>query len=260
MHNVKPVSNRPLTGIFKALAYLYLILHAFFTFSRQLITKKLTIGNYLIFHWRLIQLLKVLWHNKPILINGKIRYELYIPSFPSKAFYYAINKFNPQNKNPGPLTVVFSMTKACSYKCPYCYQKNDNGAEVDINLLKDVARQMQDLGVALFDIEGGEPLIRFERLIELLEVFDDRSEIWVNTTGHTLTPEKAHKMKKAGVYGVFVSIHYADQKKHDQFTGFSGAYEIAIKAIKIFKDAGIAVAINFCPNADSVKNDGVEKL
>ena len=249
-----------LLGIKKVFAYLYLIVRAFFHYSLKLITFKMNPYHFIYMLVRLIYLLKILWPNKPVWINGKIRYQLYIPSFPSKAFYHALNKFSPQNKNPVPITVVFSMTKACSYNCPYCYQKTDRGSEVKIEILKAAAREMQEMGVTLFDIEGGEPMIRFERLLDLLSVFDERSEVWVNTTGHTLTDEKAKQMKDAGVYGVFVSIHNADKKLHDEFVGFEGAFEIAKEAVKIFKRNGIIVAINYCPSLESVKSDGVEKM
>jgi hypothetical protein len=47
------------------------------------------------------------------------------------------------------------MTKACAYRCPHCYQRMDDGKEVEIEHLKQVVREMQDMGVCTFDIEGG---------------------------------------------------------------------------------------------------------
>ena len=116
---------------------------------------------------RALRLLLAFRHDKPMRTHQGWKLNLYVPAYPSAAFFHTIEAkllFRP----PGPTTVVYSMTKACRYKCPHCYQRNDKGADVDEDLLLATARRLQDMGVALFDIEGGEPFIRFDRLLALV--------------------------------------------------------------------------------------------
>lgn len=258
--NYKPTSNKLIPDSKKIFVYAYMFIYIWVKFSFELLTGRRTPLSYFKHLLNLITVVKVVYANKVVKVNGKYKFQLYLPAFPSKAFFHAIKKYDPTVKEPGPITVVFSMTKACPYHCPYCYQKNDKGADLNIDLLKQTAKEMQDIGVSMFDIEGGEPLVKFDRLIDLMGAFDDRAELWVNTTGYKLTEEQAKKLKDAGLYGVMISIHYPDAKKFDEFTGVEGSYEYAKNAIKIFQKYGIVTAINFCPTAEVIKTGGVEKL
>ncbi len=246
--------------LFKPLVYAYMITYLFIKYTTDLATFKMGPIHYIIFLKRLLIALRGFYSNKVIKVNGGYRFQLYLPTFPSPSFFHALKKFDPANKDPGPITVVFSMTKACSYKCPHCYQRNDKGPDLEINLLKKVASQMQDLGVAMFDIEGGEPLLRFDRLLDLLRSFDERAELWVNTTGEGLTVERAKELKAAGLYGVMISLHTPDAQSYDQFTGVPGSFETAQKAFEIFYQEGIVTAINCCPNAEMIRTGSLEKI
>ena len=260
MKKINPVKQKAMTGILKPLVYAYIVCYVFVYYSIKVLTLKMGFGRFFRILLRLIRLVKALYPNKVMRINGKYKIQLYLPAFPSRPFWHSLEKFDPVTKEPGPITVVFSMTKACTYKCPHCYQKEDNGPDVSIELLKKTAQEMQDIGVSMFDIEGGEPLIRFERLMDLLSAYDERAELWVNTTGYTLTEEKAKRLKEAGLYGVMISVHTPDNVEYDKFTGVDGSFESAKKAAKIFQKYGIVTAINFCPTADVIRAGGVEKL
>ena len=168
-----------LTGNPKGLFYVTMMIHVFCRYALQVISGKLSLIAFCRLIYRLLLLLKVMVRNKVVKIGSLYKLELYLPAYPSPAFWETINKF--LRSDPGPATVVFSMTKACGYKCPHCYQRNDTGKDIDAELLKKVARDMQEIGVTMFDIEGGEPLLKFDRLLDLLSAFDGNREIWVNS-------------------------------------------------------------------------------
>ena len=252
--------SRPqfLIGPAKLLFYMRMVIHVFFHYLARVLSGKIGPTDFVRLLMRLILFLNAVRHNKVVVVDGKYKVQLYLPAYPTPAFWESIEKF--VRPDPGPLTVVFSMTKACAYKCPHCYQRNDTGADMSVELLQKTARQMQDIGVTMFDIEGGEPLLMFDKLIELLKAFDNKRETWVNTTGHTLTPEKVRKLKEAGLFGVMISLHSLDEKEYEKFTGFPGSFEIAHDAVKQFVEAGIMVAINCCPSAEMVADGTVERI
>ncbi|MBF0410011.1 MAG: radical SAM protein [Candidatus Riflebacteria bacterium] len=252
--------NRPvfLTGMKKFVFYHVLVVHVVCRYLLRVLQMKLSVAEFVRLIFRLVLFLKVLIKNKVVKIGDVYKLQLYLPAYPTPAFWESIEKFI--RPDPGPLTVVFSITKACGYKCPHCYQRNDSGADLDMEVLKKSARQMSDVGVTMFDIEGGEPLLKFDRLVELLESFDGKRELWVNTTGHLLTPEKAKKLKQAGVFGVMISLHTPDEKDYNEFTGMQDAFQIARNAAKMFNDVGITVVLNSCPSDELFENNGVERI
>lgn len=225
-----------------------------------LLGRQSSFKQYLIFVKRIILLSKVLSYNKAVYVNDVYKIHLYLPGFPSKAFYKAIDKFLILSEETIPTTVVFSMTKACGYNCTHCYQKNDGGEDLPTDKLIKVAQDIQNVGVSMFDIEGGEPLLKFDRLLKLIQSLDEKNEIWINTTGHTLTYEKALKLKQANLFGVMVSIHHWLPEEHDKFVGKKGAFAIAVSAIKTFQRVGINTVINCCPSFEMINDGGIEKI
>ncbi|MBF0502683.1 MAG: radical SAM protein [Candidatus Riflebacteria bacterium] len=252
------IKPRFLTGFSKLIFYIRLIAHVTYRYCGEVVQGRLGFRDYILLSYRLILLLKVMIRNKVVQIGDLYKLQLYLPAYPSPAFWESINKF--LRRDPGPLTVVLSMTKACGYKCPHCYQRNDSGADLDIGLLTKVARDMQEIGVTMFDIEGGEPLLQFDRLMELVRSFDDKREIWVNTTGHLVTPERAKSMKEAGVFGVMISLHTPNPEEYDMFTGFKNSFATAREAARMFNEAGITVALNSCPTPELVGKKGIERI
>jgi len=231
-----------------------------FRYLGLLISGEINLKQYIIFLKRIMLLAEVLRYNKAVRINDKYKIHLYLPAFPSEAFYQAIDKFFRLDGKTIPMSVVFSMTKACGYNCQHCYQKKDAGEDLDINRLIKVAKDIQDMGVSLFDIEGGEPLLRFERLLTLVQNIDARSEVWINTTGHSLTPEKARQLKESGLFGAMVSIHHWLPEKHNEFVSFKGAFDIAVNAIKIFQSVGVNTVINCVASSEMINDNGIGKI
>lgn len=247
-----------LTGPRKWLLYLRVVLHVALRFLGRMLRRELSPRATFAALKRALLLIATVSRNKVVRLGDVHKLQLYFPAYPTPAFWESLEKF--VRPDPGPLTVVFSMTKACAYKCPHCYQRNDAGEDLDAGLLRAVARDMQEIGVTMFDIEGGEPLLRFDRLLDLLASFDGKRELWVNTTGHTLTPERARRMREAGVFGVMISLHTPEAADYESFTGFRDSFAIARDAARMFNEAGITVALNSCPTAELMEAGGVERI
>lgn len=258
--NKYELKQKYITGLGRLFLNMRIAMTIFFKYFVRFLKKEITLKQYLVFMKRLMIFSKLLTNYKAVRIGDVYKLHLYLPAFPTRAFYTAINKFLILDGKTIPSHVVLSMTKTCGYNCSHCYQKNDGGEDLSLDGLIKVAKDIQNIGVSMFDIEGGEPLLRFERLLKLIENLDDRSEIWINTTGHTLTYEKALKLKKAGLFGVMISLHHWIPEEYDRFTGRKCAFAIATLAIKIFQKAGITTVINFCPSLETINNSGIEMM
>ncbi|MCD4818996.1 MAG: radical SAM protein [Candidatus Cloacimonetes bacterium] len=199
-------------------------------------------------------------HNKFAIIKDKIRLDLYIPGFPSKAFFTSCNKFTVFNEKLPCTTVLISITSACTYNCEHCYQKLDKGKDVDLAKLKSVVNYLQNIGIAFFNIEGGEPFLTFDRLLSLCQEIDERSEIWINSTGNGITKEKLLKLKETNLTAIMFSLHSPEPAKINKFMGNNNAWTTMENAINLCNKLGIPVAFNSCLPKDDFINGNFEKI
>lgn len=247
-----------ITGPAKVWIYLRIILHipAYYAARPRLFASPLA---YLRFLRRALLLLLVFRHNKVVRVFNGYKLHLYLPAYPSPAFFYAIES-KLLRTPPGATTIVFSMTKACSYRCEHCYQRRDAAADLDEDRMLDTARAVRDSGVAMFDIEGGEPFLRFPRLLRLVRALDERCEIWVNTTGAHVKPGMLDELKAAGLFGIMASIHSADPAAHDAFTGVPGSFDAACEIIRACRAMDRVAALNSVLSEADIRSGGLARL
>lgn len=249
-----------ITGYRKILFNLQVKIYVFFVFLPRLIKGEITFRRFVLFLRRLLVFLAKTQHNKFLKIGELTRLDLYVPGFPSKAFKTACQKFWQFDNQLPCTTVLISVTSACSYHCSHCYQKLDKGKDVDLELLISAVRKLQEMGIAFFNIEGGEPFLVYDRLKKLCSSIDDRSEIWINSTGKGMTGERLQELKKLNVTAVMFSLHSVEPDKFNQFMGCAEAWDNLTSGIKMCHEAGIAVAFNTCLMKDDFYNGNFESI
>lgn len=199
-------------------------------------------------------------HNKFARIGANIRLDMYVPGFPSKAFYTACRKFSVFHEKLPCVVALVSVTSACTYHCEHCYQRFDLGKDVDLDKLISAVKSLQNHGVAFFNIEGGEPFLTFDRLLALCRSIDDRSEIWVNSTGHGITAERLAELKKTSLTAIMFSLHSYNREGVNAFMGDQNAWQNMVAAIRLCHEAGIAVTFNSCLPLQDFSNGNFEKV
>jgi MoaA/NifB/PqqE/SkfB family radical SAM enzyme len=210
---------------------------------------------------RLLFFLSKMNLNKFIRTSLGTKINLYVPSFPRKAFFNACRKVMEFDEKMPSITVLMSVTSACRYKCEHCYQKLDKGKDVDIGLLVDAAHKLQDMGVAFFNIEGGEPFLQYERLKALCSAIDDRSEILINSTGDGMTYERLSELKSKGnLLGIMFSLHTSDEERLNAFMKSEHAWSNLQNGISLCHKAGIDVTFNSCISREDYYNGNFEKV
>jgi MoaA/NifB/PqqE/SkfB family radical SAM enzyme len=189
--------------------------------------------------------------------NKYYYFSLTVPHWPSKPFdtMVANGGLNitvsgtPMKKQID--TVIMGITRKCTYKCCHCYEKYNLGDvdTVPLERWKKAINELQNEGVSIITFSGGEPMMRYEGLLELLRTADhSRSDFHVHTSGYGVTPEKAAELKMAGLHAAGVGLDDVNPDRNDLFRGCKGAYEQAVNALRIFSDAGIFTYVNFCPS------------
>jgi MoaA/NifB/PqqE/SkfB family radical SAM enzyme len=249
-----------ITGRRKSIFNLKLQLSIFFHFIPELLHGKISVRRFVLFLKRLLLFLSKIQHNKFVNIGGQTRLGLYIPGFPSRAFYTACKKFSQFNEKMPCTTVLLSVTAACPYNCQHCYQKHDVGKDLDIAILIRTIRKLQEMGIAFFNIEGGEPFLAYDRLKSICSVIDARSEIWINSTGAGMTKERLTELKGMNVTAIMFSLHSPDPATFNSFMGKASAWDTLEAGVKLCHEAGVAVAFNTCLLQEDFYNGTLERI
>jgi MoaA/NifB/PqqE/SkfB family radical SAM enzyme len=258
---MEKIKIRKITGARKAIKNLYIKLVTFLYFLWRLVAGEIKPRYFLRFLKRLLFFLSHMHHNKYVKIGKYTKIALYVPAFPSKAFFAACRKLLEfKNKMPC-ITALVSMTSACRFRCQHCYQRFDKGKDVDIEKVVQVVKGLQDKGLAFFNIEGGDPFIIFDRLKKLCEAIDNRSEILINSTGDGMTYDRLAELKKhKNIIGIMFSLHTYKPEILNEFMGRDDAWDTLINGINLCHEVSIPVTFNCCLNRNEFYDGTFEKV
>jgi MoaA/NifB/PqqE/SkfB family radical SAM enzyme len=186
-------------------------------------------------------------------IGGKYYFNQYTPGWPSKNYDELIKSELRRHASPlsaeEKLSFVFlAITRKCPMRCEHCFEwDNLNQKEV---FTKDTLFKTIDLfqkqGVLQFHFSGGEPMVRFKDLVQLVKFASRKSECWVLTSGFNFTRENAQILRQVGCKGVVVSIDHYRPEMHNLFRGNDSSFEGAVNAVKEARLAGMVVSISVC--------------
>jgi MoaA/NifB/PqqE/SkfB family radical SAM enzyme len=203
---------------------------------------------------------------KVIQVGSKYHFSLVEPGWPSEAYDRMIAHGGLNVGGAGtPVKAqidlaILAITRACGNGCEHCYERfNVNGKDtVPLSRWQSVIVEMQSIGVSVVALSGGEPLLRFENTLQLVEAVDKRcSDIHLYTSGLGVRPARVTALVKAGLAGVAVGLDHFDRGKHDAVRGRRGAFDDAVEALQLFREAGILTFVNTCITKQLVANDGL---
>jgi len=138
-----------------------------------------------------------------------------------------------------PVWCGWQVTYRCNFRCRFCgYWHDPMGlqAEPTVDDYAAGARKLASAGTLLVSLAGGEPLLRTD-LPQIISQIARYHFPFVTTNGWFVTPAVADEMMEAGVWGVSVSIDYADAARHDRRRGMQGAWQQAWRAVELLSAA-----------------------
>jgi len=141
--------------------------------------------------------------------------------------------------------VRYQVTGACNLHCPHCFSSSAQRKPEELSLeeAKNMLCDLKNNGLKLFTLTGGEPLLRRDftlSLVEYLTSLGVRSRVFTN--GTLLDQRTAGKLKENGVGEVQVSIDGMEET-HDTFRGKKGCFKKAVSALEMLRDEGIRTAM-----------------
>lgn len=161
-----------------------------------------------------------------------------------------------------------TLLNMCNIWCTYCYNaKNSEGAFERSSFLKDrdqisvaeVKRVIDDaikLGLKDVQLSGGEPLIRYADVLELVRYCRERNVgVGIFTNGLLASPTRISAMKEAGLSWVRISLGGATYDVHSRERGGTvDQFDRLLEAIRNFVSHRIPTGL-FCPMVRSSTPD-----
>lgn len=177
--------------------------------------------------------------------------------------YEKIMKYDEKTARGESTAVIdFCFDYACNMNCTHCsnlsFAKKDR--EMTIDDLQDFAGQADKLGLAQFNISGGEPLY-FKNLDEIVNAINPKKfHISMSTNGLLLDKKMARHLKKIGVDKVKISLDSIDKDVYSQTRRQSKTYDKSIEALFNAKEAGLQVCVQTVISHQNAKTEATERL
>lgn len=244
----------------KDIFHFKLKIYTLFYFLPKIIIGEIRLSDFIAFLKKMTLISEKMGDNKIIKINNKFKMDIFLPRFPSKSFFQNLENIIKYSRDEYVFSAMISITYACPYNCPHCYQRLDKGNDIELSLLLNTLKQIQDKGIANITFQGGEPFLRYDRLLEAVKVIDNRTEIWINSTGYGITKERLEELKQYNLYAIMFSLHTINEEEFDAFFDKKGAFKNTLNAVELCNDTGIITAFNICLKRGDYFNGKFEKL
>jgi MoaA/NifB/PqqE/SkfB family radical SAM enzyme len=186
------------------------------------------------------------------------------PGWPSKTFNtYIKNEFNrvkPIGSKQNSLqTVIFAITNRCPLQCQHCFEWDKLGSvdKLSLNELKQILNKIQNKGIKHIQLSGGEPLVRFDDMIELIKSANPETNFWLLTSGFGLSYEKASILKEAGLIGVNISLDHWNEQIHNEFRSNNKSFQWVKEAVINCKKNGLIVSLSLCATKQFITEENI---
>lgn len=143
--------------------------------------------------------------------------------------------------------IAWEITRRCNLACVHCRASAGKGPYPNELKTRECLRLLDDIASfskPVIILTGGEPLLR-EDIFEVATYGNKKGLRLVMAVNGTLVDETmARKMQDAGIQRMSVSIDGATAESHDRFRQVPGAFEGALRGIRIAKKVGLEFQIN----------------
>lgn len=201
-------------------------------------------------------------NEKYVKAGGKYYINPFAPHFPSKYFLQMLTN-NTIDKLPlKPNYAQISFTNLCPCECFHCHVVNNQEKQNDLplSLIKKVLDDIIESGFLVLFFVGGEPISRFDDLVEAIQYVGNRIDTRIFTSGVGMTVERLKKLKQAGLNGICVSIDHYDENIHNSLRQNSTAFKSACFTIKEAVNEGFYVSAVTCITGKNARSGEFMKV
>jgi MoaA/NifB/PqqE/SkfB family radical SAM enzyme len=201
---------------------------------------------------------------KMVQIDGKYYMGLYTPGWNDENYHRFIaselQNFKENKTRPYRFNQVFlAITKKCALQCEHCYEWDSlNKKDVlSAEELNKIISKIQEKGSCQIQLTGGEPLLKMNVLLDILENAKKETNFWIDTSGFKMTHGNAKVLKEKGLTGVFISLDHFNPEEHNHFRKFKDAYHWVQEGVKNAIANNLVVALSVCVRNEFITEDNL---
>lgn len=154
-------------------------------------------------------------------------------------------------------TISLDVTAKCNMNCSHCYAEPFlNIAPFDLEDFKTTSRELYEMGVFHYVLQGGEPIydkIRLKNIIEL--IFPDETYINVVSNGWDMSLDNIRWLKELQVDKICFSMDSGIEKEHDQGR-LVGSFKKVVQAVQDTINEGLDTSISIVVTNKTLYSDG----
>lgn len=146
-----------------------------------------------------------------------------------------------------PRVIAWESTRACNYACVHCRAQAQKQADPNQLTTQEALHLMDEIAEIckpVLIISGGDPLQRADIFTVASYANKLGFRVVMSPSGSNITPEVIAKMKDSGVKMISLSLDGSTAQIHDTFRQVPGAYELALRNIKLAKEGEMPFRIN----------------
>jgi MoaA/NifB/PqqE/SkfB family radical SAM enzyme len=148
-----------------------------------------------------------------------------------------------------PIGAKLEITYACNLRCGFCYTDSPRHTlqrtpELSDDEWREVVRQSLELGIVEAVVTGGEPFLRKELTLGLIETLSEAGVgVTLNTNGWFVDEEVASRLGALHGVTAHVSLDGARAGLHDGSRGVPGSWRRAVEGIDRLLGVGVGVCV-----------------
>ncbi len=165
-----------------------------------------------------------------------------------------------------PHVITIAVTYKCQCRCGHCsaagFQEEERRKRnaLSFDELRDAIEQAVNLGSTCVVLTGGEPLLH-DRIFDLIAAVDrSRAICTIFTNGEYLLDATVEKLKKAGIFGVYVSFDHSSPELHDLNRERPGLFQKAAEGLARCRRAGIPTGLSTYATKEKIVDGELDQM
>ncbi|MCB0385144.1 MAG: heme d1 biosynthesis radical SAM protein NirJ [Bdellovibrionales bacterium] len=168
----------------------------------------------------------------------------------------------PRRRPKGPV-VIWNLIRRCNLLCQHCYTNSadrDFKGELSTEEVNQVMDDLKAFGVPVLILSGGEPLLRPDIFEISRRAVDMGFYVGLSTNGTLITEDNINQIAEIGYNYVGISLDGIGPV-HDLFRGKKGAFDEALRGVRLCREKGLKVGLRFTLTEQNKKDlDGLLHL
>jgi len=193
-------------------------------------------------------------------VGSRIFIDPFAPYFPSPYCSKLFSNNTAESYPPKPNFAQISITNHCPCKCVHCHVVNTQANDLPKEVILKTIEEISDADFPLIFFVGGEPMTRFDDLVDFVELARKSMDTRIFTSGVGATPERLKALRQAGLEGICVSLDHHSEAVHNSKRSNPTAFKAACDTIREASSLGFYVSVVCCTTSPMIRSGDTFKV